>query len=229
MQTMHIVTRDAAEGKATPRAVAFGHKLVVLALAASQAAMIACGESDRLRGRESMPWSAWVEDAAVRRGYVAPGDFAQFGCPRGWMAVEETAVALRGGAVTTTYVGTDPPQHDATITCVAQKEFTTPPPYPSGNRERDPLRRPLTPVSLSVDADGITIAFRREVARGAPVYIGQDTPCGPRLIGVRLGDLLQWLVDPEAAPKRDFLGMVSGGCPEQSWAASPTGNSGTAR
>jgi hypothetical protein len=42
------------------------------------------------------------------------------------------------------------------------------------------------------------------------------------VIGVRLGDLLTWVVDPRAATKRDFLGMTSGGCPERG-AAQPNG------
>lgn len=28
---------------------------------------------------------SWIEDAAVQRGYIKPGDFAQFGCLAGWM------------------------------------------------------------------------------------------------------------------------------------------------
>jgi hypothetical protein len=58
-----------------------------------------------------------------------------------------------------------------------------------------------------------TIGFRSELQPSAPIYIAQETPCGPRVIGVRLGDLLKWLADPQAATKRDFLGMLSAGCP----------------
>ena len=47
---------------------------------------------------------------------------------------------------------------------------------------------------------------------GAAIYFARETPCGPRVIGVRLGDLLNWLTDPQTAPKRDFLGMLNGGC-----------------
>jgi hypothetical protein len=210
MDTTHMVKSGAGRTGSM-------NTLVVLALVASQAAMMACGVRDRLGGREPMPWSAWVEDAAIQRGRVEPGDFGQFGCPPGWMAVDETTAALRGRQVSTTWVGSDPPQHDASLTCIAQKAFAITPSATSRTPPRTSPHRPLTPVSLSTDPDGITITFRREVARGAPIYIGQDTPCGPRVIGVRLGDLLQWLVDPQAAPKRDFLGMVSGGCPEQNW------------
>ena len=70
---------------------------------------------------------------------------------------------------------------------------------------------------MDIGADSTTIGFRSEVPLGAAIYIARDTPCGPRVIGVRLGDLLKWLVDPHAAPKRDFLGMTSAGCPEKVW------------
>ena len=76
--------------------------------------------------REPLDRSAWVESAAVQRGYVKAGDFAQFGCPPGWMGVEETAAALRGGEVSTTYVGSEPLRADSTVTCVAQREFALP-------------------------------------------------------------------------------------------------------
>jgi hypothetical protein len=189
---------------------------VLLAVLICHTSMLACRGEDALRGRAALPWSAWVENAAVQRGYIQPGDFAQFGCPPGWMVVEETAAALRGREISTTYIGTDPPPHEGTITCVAQKEFTVRPPPASAGRGRDPVRRPLAPVWMSTDADGITIGFRREVSASAAVYIARDTPCGPRVIGVRLGDLLKWMADPNWGPKRDFLGMTSGGCPEPS-------------
>jgi hypothetical protein len=130
------------------------------------------------------------------------------------MVVEETAAALRGREVSTTYIGTDPPPHEGTITCVAQKEFAVRTTSVPAGRGPDPVRRPLAPVWVSTDADGITIGFRREVPASAAIYIGRDTPCGPRVIGVRLGDLLKWTADPNWGPKRDFLGMISGGCPE---------------
>ena len=75
-----------------------------------------------------------------------------------------------------------------------------------------PIRRPIAPVWLDIGVEATTIGFRSELPLGAPVYFARDTPCGPRVIGVRLGDLLNWLTDPETAPKRDFLGMTSGGC-----------------
>jgi hypothetical protein len=67
-----------------------------------------------------------------------------------------------------------------------------------------------------MEADRITVGFRSELPLTAAIYIGRDTPCGPRIIGVRLGDLLKWLSDPQSATKRDFLGMVSAGCPDTS-------------
>jgi hypothetical protein len=69
-------------------------------------------------------------------------------------------------------------------------------------------------VWVDVEADRTTIGFRSELPPTAAIYIARDTPCGPRVIGVRLGDLLRWLSDPQSAPKRDFLGMVSSGCPD---------------
>ena len=64
---------------------------------------------------------SWFEDAAVQRGYIKPGDFAQFGCLAGWMGIHKTAAALRGHAVSTTYMGAEPPPHEGTITCVSQE------------------------------------------------------------------------------------------------------------
>ena len=68
---------------------------------------------------------------------------------------------------------------------------------------------------VCIESDGITIGFRREAPPSAVIYIGQETPCGPRLIGVELGDLMKWHADPSWGAKRRFLGMISGGCPEQ--------------
>ncbi|HSC29863.1 MAG TPA: hypothetical protein VLD67_21470 [Vicinamibacterales bacterium] len=164
--------------------------------------------------RRQLGWSGWIEETAAQRGYIKPGDFAQFGCPPGWLGVEDTAAALRGREVSTVYMGTDPPPYEGTLTCVAQAEFALPQPY-IGNASEQPARRPLAPVWVEIGVDSTTIGFRSELPLGAPIYIGRDTPCGPRVIGVRLGDLLKWLVDPQAATKRDFLGMVSGGCPER--------------
>lgn len=179
------------------------------------ATVIACrGEPPR----QQLGWSGWIEEAAAQRGFIRPGDIAQFGCPRGWFGVEDTVAALRGKEVSTVYVGTDPPPREGTLTCVAQSEFALPNPYPASASEPRPLRQPLSPVWVEIGADSTTIGFRSELPLSAPVYIGRDTPCGPRVIGVRLGDLLNWLVDPQSATKRDFLGMISAGCPEQSGA-----------
>jgi hypothetical protein len=180
----------------------------------SQSLSIAChGNGSRDTG-ETLAWSAWVEDSAARRGAIKPGDFAQFGCPPGWMGIDETAAALRGRDVSTTYVGAEPPRYEPTITCVAQREFELP--VRSGSKPSRPDRRhPLTPVWLSTEGDAITIGFAREVSPSAPIYIGQDTPCGPRVIGIELGDLMKWLADPSFGHQRHFLGMLSAGCPEQ--------------
>jgi hypothetical protein len=176
---------------------------------------VACRQQDSRSDREPLGWSAWIEDAAVQRGHIDAGDFAQFGCPPGWRGVEDTAAALRGRQVSTTYRGNQPPPREGTITCVAQKEFGLPPAYASPDPERDPTRRPLSPVWIEMQADRTIIGFRSELPRNAAIYIGQETPCGPRLTGVRLGDLLAWLADPESPRKRDFLGLISPGCPEQ--------------
>jgi hypothetical protein len=180
-----------------------------------QIAVMGCQRQAPPSAREPLDRSAWVESAAVQRGYVKAGDFAQFGCPPGWMGVEETAAALRGGEVKTTYVGSDPPRAENTITCVAQRDFALPPPATPVRAVAAPPERPLTPVWLSTNDDGITVGFRREVPLSAPIYIAQETACGPRVIGVELGDLMKWLADPTSGAKRHFLGMVSGGCPEQ--------------
>lgn len=172
-----------------------------------------CGRKTPQAQRRQLGWSAWIEEAAAQRGYVQPGDVAQFGCPPGWRGVEDTAAALRGRQVSSVYVGTDPLPMEGTVTCVAQAEFTLPQPVRRGPDNR-PMRRPLAPVWVEIGVDSTTIGFRSALGPGAAIYIGRETPCGPRVIGVRLGDLLKWLVDPQAATKRDFLGMVQAGCPE---------------
>ena len=164
--------------------------------------------------RPSAGWSGWIEETAAQRGHIKPGDVAQFGCPPGWLGVEDTAAALRGRQVSTVYMGTDPPPTEGTITCVAQQEFALPPGYSIDGSAQQPLRQPLAPVWVDIGIDSTTIGFRSELPLSAPIYFGQETPCGPRVIGVRLGDLLAWLVDPESGRERDFLGMTSGGCPE---------------
>ena len=186
--------------------------IAIAAVAIAQLALAACRRPS-LPDREPLSWSAWIEDAAVQRGHIESGDFAQFGCPPGWMGVEDTAAALRGRQVSTTYRGSQPPPREGTITCVAQRDFGLPPAYASPDPERDPTRRPLSPVWVALDADRTTIGFRAELPPSAAIYIGQDTPCGPRLTGVRLGDLLAWLADPQSATTRDFLGLISPGCP----------------
>ena len=211
MLTHHAAKLTASGNRPNSR----GTRTVVLGLLLCQAMLMACHSNEPHRARDPLGWSAWVEDAAAQRGYIKPGDFAQFGCPPGWMGVEETAAALRGREVSATYMGPDPPPHEGTITCVSQREFALPAQSTSAHPRADPVRRPLTPVWVATGGDGITIGFTRELPSSAPVYIGQDTPCGPRLIGVELGDLLKWLSDPYSGPKRHFLGMISGGCPEQ--------------
>ena len=46
-----------------------------------QITLMACHSKAPSATREPLDRSAWVESAAVQRGYVKPGDFAQFGCP----------------------------------------------------------------------------------------------------------------------------------------------------
>lgn len=189
-------------------------KAIVPALLIACTVAMACRQTAPHAERPPVQWSGWIEEAAAERGYVKPGEFAQFGCPPGWRAVEDTAAALRGRHVSTIYMGTDPPPREGTITCVAQAEFALPERYTVNTPDPRPLRQPLAPVWIDIGAEATTIGFRSEVPLTAPIYIARDTPCGPRVIGVRLGDLLTWLVDPHAATKRDFLGMVSAGCPE---------------
>jgi hypothetical protein len=110
-------------------------------------------------------------------------------------------------------MGTEPPPTEGTVTCVAQQAFALPPRYAVDPSDQHALRQPLAPVWVDIGIDSTTIGFRSELPLSAPIYFGQETPCGPRVIGVRLGDLLAWLVDPESGKKRDFLGMISGGCP----------------
>ena len=186
----------------------------VVALLIVHALAIACHDSAAPPGREPLGWSGWIEETAAQRGYVKPGDVAQFGCPPGWLGVEDTAAALRGRQVSARYMGTVPPPHEGTTTCVAQREFSLPPAYQPLGPEQDPVRRPLAPVWVDTQPDRITVGFRAELPLSAAIYIGRDTPCGPRIIGVRLGDLLKWLADPQSATQRDFLGMVSAGCPD---------------
>jgi hypothetical protein len=176
-------------------------------------AAAACQRRAPATSRQQLAWSGWIEEAATQRGFVKPGDFAQFGCPPGWLAVEDTAAALRGKQVSTVYVGAEPIPHEGTLTCVAQAEFALPQTQVAKPGARPPLRQPLAPIWLEIGAEGTTIGFRSELRPSAPIYFAQETPCGPRVIGVRLGDLWKWLADPETAPKRDFLGMVSAGCP----------------
>lgn len=187
----------------------------LLALLMCCAIAVACRNQTLQSGRRQLEWSGWIEQTAVQRGYVKPGDFAQFGCPPGWLGVEDTAAAMRGREASTVYMGTDPPPREGMITCVAQTEFALPPPSMPNAPGQQPLRQPLAPVWVEIGADSTTIGFRSELPLSAAIYVGRDTPCGPRVIGVRLGDLLKWLVDPQSATKRDFLGMISGGCPER--------------
>jgi hypothetical protein len=182
------------------------------ALVISQLASVACQRATR---RETLRGSAWIESGAVARGHIKPGDIAQFGCPPGWVGVEDTAAALRGATVSAIYVGSDPPPREGTLTCVAQQEFTVPARRTSPDPVRDPRERPLAPVWVTMAPDRTTIGFRSELPLSAAIFIGRETPCGPRLIGVRLGDLLKWLTDPQSATTRDFLGMISAGCPEK--------------
>jgi hypothetical protein len=186
---------------------------VIVTLMMCLTVVTGCRQKATLRERQAAEWSAWIEEAAAQRGYIKPGDFAEFGCPPGWLGVDDTAAALRGGQGSTRYMGTDPPPREGTLTCVAQKELPLPPPYTLHHPEADPPRRPLAPVWVDMEADRLTIGFRSELPPTAAIYIARDTPCGPRVIGVRLDDLLKWLSDPYSAPKRDFLGMISSGCP----------------
>src|SRR4051794_24546829 len=71
-----------------------GSRLIAVGVALCQIALTACHRTPPPPQRQSLDRSAWVESAAVQRGYVKAGDFAQFGCPPGWMGVEETASAL---------------------------------------------------------------------------------------------------------------------------------------
>jgi hypothetical protein len=174
-----------------------------------------CRQAGARATREPLPWSGWFEERAIARGHIEPGDIAQFGCPRGWMSVDDTSVALRAGRESVTYRGTDPQPRDGTHTCIAQQAFELPPAHPPRSSAPDGVHQPVTPVSVAVGPDRTTIVFSSELPLAAAVYIGQDTPCGPRVIGVRLGDLLKWLSDPQSATKRDFLGMISAGCPER--------------
>jgi hypothetical protein len=188
-------------------------KFVTVTLLMCGAIMAACRRDSSLQRRQ-LGSSGWIEETAAQRGYIKPGDVAQFGCPSGWAGVDDTVVALQDSQASAVYVGSDPQPREGTVTCVAQAEFALPPSTPGGPGQQPP-RRPLSPVWVELGPDSTTIGFRSEVSPRAAIYIARDTPCGPRVIGVRLGDLLTWLVDPQAATKRDFLGMVSAGCPEK--------------
>jgi hypothetical protein len=187
---------------------------IIAALLACAPALIACHRKAAPPVPDALQSSGWIETSAVQRGHIEPGDIAQFGCPPGWMGVDDTEVAVRRRHTDARYMGTAPPPRAGTLTCVAQREFALPPPYAGSAPDPDAFTRPLLPVSLTLGVDSTTIVFRREMPPTSAIYLGQDTPCGPRLIGVRLGDLLKWLENPHSAPKRDFLGMVSAGCPE---------------
>ena len=187
---------------------------VLVAVLLVTAFAIACRQKPPESVRPQVAWSGWVEEAAAKRGHVKAGDIAQFGCPPGWRGVEDTAAAMRGKDGSTVYVGNDPPPGEATVTCVALSEFTLPE-RSAVNAALSPPRRPLAPVWLEMGAESTTIGFRSELPLGAAIYFARETPCGPRVIGVRLADLLNWLVDPQSAPRRDFLGMTNGGCPEK--------------
>jgi hypothetical protein len=215
---MRTRVRHAAASIWTLASTAHRETSVVLWLLLCGVLLAGCRDGDPHRGPPALSWSAWIEDTAVQRGHVQAGDVAQFGCPPGWRGIEETAAALRGRDVSMTYVGSDRPRPEGTINCVAQQDFALPPSTPSTPSAApvpDPARRPLAPVWVSSTADGMVIGFARELPPDAPIYLGQDTPCGPRLIGVELNDLLKWLADPSWGRDRHFLGMTSGGCPEQ--------------
>ena len=189
-------------------------RVTVLAALLICCTLTACRRDTPQSLRQQLEVSGWIDESAVRRGHIKPGDVAQFGCPAGWRAVEDTAAALRGREVSTVYMGTEPPDREGVITCVAQTELALPPRYAGNTNQQQSIRQPLAPVWVEIGAEATTIGFRSELPLSAPIYIARETPCGPRVIGVRLGDLLRWLVDPQTAPKRDFLGMISAGCPE---------------
>jgi hypothetical protein len=188
---------------------------VLVAFLLASTGAIGCRQRPAEPMRPQVGWSGWVEESAVKRGHVKAGDIAQFGCPPGWRGVEDTAAAMRGKHASAVYVGNDPPPGDATVTCVALADFTLPAQSTTANAPLKPPRRPLAPVWLEMGAEAMTVGFRSELPLGAAIYFARETPCGPRVIGVRLADLLNWLVDPESAPTRDFLGMTSSGCPEK--------------
>ena len=80
-------------------------KLVVVGLLMCCTVMVACRHKTAQPERRQLGWSGWIEETAAQRGYIKPGDIAQFGCPPGWLGVEDTAAALRGRQVSTVYVG----------------------------------------------------------------------------------------------------------------------------
>ena len=172
---------------------------------------MACRQKPPQVVRPQLGTAGWIEETAVKRGHIKPGDVAQFGCPPGWRGVEDTTAAIRDRAASTVYMGMDPPTGEETVTCVAQAEFALPEPYTTDAARQKRIRQPLAPVWVDIGVEAITIGFRWGLPLGAPIYFARATPCGPRVIGVRLGDLLNWLVDPQTAPTRDFLGMTSSG------------------
>ena len=95
------------------------------------------------------------------------------------------------------HVGPDPPPFEGSVTCVAQGEFALPAAKGGGSEPRPP-GQPLARVWVDFGADATTVGFTSEPPPGAPICIARETPCGPRTIGARLGDLLKWLVDPQA-------------------------------
>src|SRR5918996_673463 len=96
---------------------------VVVALLICPIVVFGCARKHGSHDRDPSTWSGWIEDAAA---------------------------ALRGKDVSATYMGSDPPPREGTITCVAQKEFALPPPYRSHDPERNPVRRPLAPVWVDI-------------------------------------------------------------------------------
>jgi len=114
----------------------------IVALVMWSSVVMACRQTAPSQ-RRPLVGSGWVEETAVRRGHIKPGDIGQFGCPPGWAGVEDTAAALRGKEVSTVYLGVDPVPRDGTVTCVAQVEFGLPQASTANTSAKQPLRRPL--------------------------------------------------------------------------------------
>src|SRR5919108_1063995 len=125
-------------------------KAVALALLMVCTITVGCRQRTAQPERRQGDWSGWIEESAAQRGYIKPGDFAQFGCPPGWRGVEDTAAALRGREVSSVYMGTEPPPREGTVTCVAQAEFALPQPYLRSASDQQPLRQPLAPVWVDI-------------------------------------------------------------------------------